>query len=195
MDGCRHRLSRSHRPTIGGATYRGRICRLRGDRETASRRGALIPSPPVQYTEEGQTTVTDDGQAIDPTIRAVSDDLILELGELLALEELKRATSVDDPAFPQLARDVEDAARSLLTRASKQASLAEDTHDASVGRGASPTIEDLSPDLSPTEILAMWRDADRERALVDRGTTRWLELTARVEALRRAYQRSYDRSG
>jgi hypothetical protein len=138
--------------------------------------------------------VTNEAQAIDPTIRAVSDEVVLELSQLLTLEELKRATPVDDPAFPQLARDVEEAARALLAKASMQTSLAEDAHDASVSSGASATIEDLSPDLSPTEILSMWRDADRERAAVEQGTARWLELSARVEALRRAYQRSYDRS-
>jgi hypothetical protein len=39
-----------------------------------------------------------------------------------------------------------------------------------------------------------WRSADRERASVEQGAARWLELSARVEALRRAYRRSYDRS-
>jgi hypothetical protein len=149
---------------------------------------------PAQPTEEGHTNVTNDAQAIDPTIRAVSDEVILEIGELLALEELKRATPVDDPAFPQLARDVEEAARSLLSKASAQTSLAEDAHEDSIDSGASATIEDLSPELSPAEILSMWRDADRERASTERGSARWLELSARVEALRRAYQRSYDQS-
>lgn len=148
----------------------------------------------AQSTEEGHPTVTNDAQAIDPTIRVVSDELIRELGELLSLEELKRSTPVDDPAFPQLARDVEEAARSLLAKAATQTSLAEDAHEASVDSGASATIEDLSPDLPPTEILTMWRDADRERASVERGTARWLELSARVESLRRAYQKAYDRT-
>lgn len=146
-------------------------------------------------TEEGQTTVTNEAQSVDPAIRVVSDELIRELDELLTLEELKRATPVDDPAFPQLARDVEETARSLLSKAATQTSLAEDAHEASFDTGANATIEDLSPELSPAEILSMWRDTDRERATVQRGTARWLELSARVESLRRAYQRSYDQSG
>ena len=148
----------------------------------------------AQSTEESQTTVTTDSPSIDPTIRAVSDELLLELSELLALEELKRTTPVDDPAFPQLARDVEEAARTLLAKATMQSSLAEDIHDDVVDAGDSSTIEDLPADLSPTEILVEWRRADRERASVEQGSARWLELSARAEALRRAYQRSYDRS-
>lgn len=138
--------------------------------------------------------MTTDTPSIDPSIRAVSDEFMLELSELLALEELKRTTPVDDPAFPQLARDVEEAARTLLTKASMQALMAEDIHDDAVDAGGGATIEDLPADLSPTEILTRWRGADRERATVEQGSARWLELSARVEALRRAYQRSYDRS-
>jgi len=135
----------------------------------------------------------DDAQPLDPHLRLISDTFLEQLERLLALEERKRETPFDDPAFPSLARDVEDAARALLGRAAHQAERAHDVHDQAVGDGASSTIEDIPADLTPARILAMWRDADRELAVAEPGSSRQRELRDRVDALRSAYQRAYRR--
>jgi hypothetical protein len=131
--------------------------------------------------------------ALDPTLRIVSDAVMQQLEELLALEERKRMTPVDDPAFPELARQVEDAARRLLAGASGQTTAATEVHDEAVAEGTSATIEDIPADVSPTEILARWRDAERDLAAVEAGSARWIQLNTQVEALRRAYQEAYRR--
>jgi hypothetical protein len=96
---------------------------------------------------EGRTSVTNDTPALDPTLRIVSDTVMLQLEELLVLEERKRTTPVDDPTFTKLAREVEDAARRLLAGASQQTSAAEAVHDDAVVEGMTATIEDIPADL------------------------------------------------
>lgn len=116
-----------------------------------------------------------------------------QMEQLLALEERKRVTPVDDPGFPAIARDVEDAARALLERASQQTERAHDVHDRAVAEGASATIEDIPADLSPARILTLWRDADRELRSTEPGSLRARQLEMTVDALRAAYQRAYRR--
>lgn len=135
----------------------------------------------------------DDAQKLDPGLRVISDTFMSQLEELMALEERKRTTPVDDPSFPDVARQVETAARALLDRASQQTSAAQDVHDTAVEAGATATIEDIPADLSPARVLALWRDADRELASAEHGSVRWYELRTRVDAYRRAYQAAYDR--
>jgi hypothetical protein len=135
----------------------------------------------------------DDPETIDPTLRIVSDDFLAQLDGLLALEERKRLTPVDDPDFPQIADDVREAARLLLAQAAEQATRAEDVHSSAVASGASATIEEMREDLTPARILALWREADQERRAVPAGSARWQELTIQIEALRRSYQRAYER--
>lgn len=137
--------------------------------------------------------MADDTDIADPTLRVISDTFMAQLDELHALEEQKRVTPMDDPAFADLARRVEEAARNLLDRAAQQATAAERSHDAAVESGSAATIVDLPADLTPARILAMWRDADRELASVEPGSARAIELTSVVAALRRAYQRAYER--
>jgi hypothetical protein len=126
-------------------------------------------------------------------LRVVSDDFLAQLDDLPALEERKRLTPVDDPAFPQIADDVREAAKLLLAHAAEQATRAEDVHSTAIASGASATIEEMQDDRTPAQILALWREADQERRAVPTGSARWQELTVQIEALRRSYQRAYDR--
>lgn len=134
----------------------------------------------------------DDAPQLDPTIRVVSDDFLTQLDVVLALEERKRLTPVDDPAFPRLAEEVREAARLLLSEAAEQSARAEDVHVAAITSGTTTTIEELPGDLTPARLLALWREADRERQTLDPGSARWHELNIRIDALRRAYQRAYE---
>lgn len=134
----------------------------------------------------------DDINGLDPTIRIVSDNLLAQLEAVFELEERKRNTPVDDPAFPRLAEEVREAARLLLAEAAEQSARAEDVHVAAISRGTTTTIEDLPGDLSPARLLSLWREADQERSTLDPGSERWRELSIRIDALRRAYQRAYD---
>jgi hypothetical protein len=135
----------------------------------------------------------DASDPMDLSLRLVSDDFLSQLDGLLALEERKRVTPVDDPTFPALADQVQEAARRLLAQAAEQATRAEDVHSAALASGASSTIEDMPEELIPAQILALWREADQERRDVPVGSARWQELGIRIEALRRSYQRAYDR--
>lgn len=135
----------------------------------------------------------DEAAVVETGLREISDSFITELEGLLALEERKRSMAVDDPAFPDLARSVEDAARVLLSKASEQTSAATQAHDIAVVEGETATIEDMSPDTTPSQILKMWRDADRDLAQATQGSAEWTRLAARCDALRHAYQRAYER--
>lgn len=133
-----------------------------------------------------------DPSGLEPELRAISDTFLVQLDRLAALEERKRVTPVDDPAFPQLAREVEDATRALLTRAAQQTSTATEVHDAAVSDGTSGTIEEFPPDYSAARILALWRDTERALAQVKPGSARAVDLERRAAAYRAAYQRAYD---
>jgi hypothetical protein len=132
---------------------------------------------------------------LDPSLRTVSDTFVQQLDRLMALEERKRETPVDDEGFPALAREVEDAARALLERAQEQTARAEETHTQAVAEGVSAMIEDIPEDLTPSGILRLWREAERELLHATEGTEERRRLTARVETLRAAYQRAYRREG
>jgi hypothetical protein len=100
---------------------------------------------------------------------------------------------VDDPAFPSIAREVEDVARALLERAAQQTDRAQQVHDAAVTDGASATIEDIPSELSPAQILARWRDADRRLAALDPTSSEARTLRGTIDGLRAAYHRAYRR--
>jgi len=132
--------------------------------------------------------------ALEPDLRAISDTFLVQLDRLTELEERKRGTPVDDPAFPQLARDVEDATRALLTRAAQQTRTAADVHDAAVSDGTTGTIEEIPADYSAARILALWRDTERALAQELPGSAAAVDLERRASAYRVAYQRAYDTS-
>jgi len=133
--------------------------------------------------------------ALDPALRTTSDTFIRQLERLLELEERKRATPIDDPVFPALAREVEDAAGALLERASQQTALSVEAHTEAVEADGAGTIEQIPADLTPAGILGLWRDAERRLEQSQPDTREHRELTQHVVALRGAYQAAYRRLG
>lgn len=127
----------------------------------------------------------------DTDIRVISDTFLAQLEQLAALEERKRVTPMDDPAFPALAQEVEDATRALLERAAQQQRVASELHDVAVAEGTAGTIEDVPADWSATRILEAWREAERNLVAEVPGSLRARDLERRAAAYRAAYQRAY----
>src|SRR3954452_5711454 len=97
-----------------------------------------------------------DAESPDPAqaeLREISDGFLAQLERLSALEERKRETPVDDPAFPRLAAEVEATTRALLERAASQTAAAHEVHEGAVADGTSLTIEDIPQGTSATRIL------------------------------------------
>jgi hypothetical protein len=133
--------------------------------------------------------------ALDSALRTTSDGFIEQLERLLALEERKRETPVDDARFPALAREVEEAAAALLERAGRQADLAVQAHTAALAADVGGTIEPIPADLTPAAILGLWRDAERRLALAAPDTSQHAELSHRAATLCAAYQAAYRSRG
>ena len=125
-----------------------------------------------------------DPSTLEPELRAISDTFLVQLDRLAALEDRKRVTPVDDPAFPLLAQEVEDATRALLERAAQQTTTATALHDVAVSDGTSGTIEDIPPDYSAARILALWRDTERALAQEEPGSAAAADLERRASAYR-----------
>ncbi len=135
----------------------------------------------------------DEATPLDVRLRTISDTFLQQLDQVLALEERKRDTPVDDEAFPALARAVEDGVRALLERAQEQTRDADSAHIEAVAEGSSEAIADIPADLTPTGILAQWREAERALADATPGSPEQRELQRRIAAFRGAYQAAYRR--
>ncbi|MFN8620859.1 MAG: hypothetical protein U0869_08970 [Chloroflexota bacterium] len=130
--------------------------------------------------------------ALEPELRAISDTFLAQLERLQALEERKRLIPVDDPSFPTIALEVEEAARALLGQAGRQRNVAHEIHDEAVAEGATGTIEEIPPEMSAARILAQWREVERQLAETEAGSPRARDLERRSQAFRTAYQRAYE---
>ncbi len=130
--------------------------------------------------------------AAQSDLRAISDSFLSQIERLTALEERKREMPVDDPAFPQLAQEVEEMARALLARAASQNVVAHEVHADAVSDGTTLTIEEIPPGTSASRILALWREVERELAAEQPGSPRARDLERRAAAYRTAYQRAYE---
>ena len=130
--------------------------------------------------------------AAQSDLRAISDSFLAQIERLTALEELKRETPVDDPAFPRLAQEVEEMTRALLARATSQNLVAREVHADAVSDGGTTTIEEIPAGTPVARILALWREVERELADAEPGSPRARELERRSAAFRTAYQRAYE---
>ena len=141
-------------------------------------------------TRETLDAMPDEATTLDAGLRDISNSFITDLESLLALEERKRSMAVDDPAFLDLSRTIEDAARVLLTKAGEQTSAATEVHDVAVERRARAAPSRTCRRTPRRRSMAM-ADADRQLAQAAPGSADRIRLSARCDALRRAYQRAY----
>lgn len=131
---------------------------------------------------------------LEPELRAVSDAFLAQLAQVNELEAEKRATPVGAPAFPALARRVEDAVRGLLIRATEQREVAETVHRAAVASDQGPVaIVDVPAALSAAQILRLWRETLRDVENEQRDSERGRALSEMALAYQRAYREAYER--
>jgi len=133
-----------------------------------------------------------DSNAVDDAARlsAESEQFQAHLERLGELEEEKRTLSPVDPSFVALAREIEDLAAALLTDARGQTEYGEAAHE----DGIETPIDAVPETLTAVQILAQWREAERDLAAEPVGSPRARELRVAIDAYRRAYQRVFDRT-
>jgi hypothetical protein len=124
-------------------------------------------------------------------LRATSDALLRDLEVLGTLEDEKRTISPGDPRLVDLAAQIEEIAKRVLSGSRREHELTQ-LANAQVNSGAQAapmaTIDETS--RSPSEILAEWRAAERRRAAADPATAEWSEADALVDHLRDEYRQA-----
>jgi hypothetical protein len=138
--------------------------------------------------------MTETGDAL----RATSDELLRDLEVLSALEDEKRTIEPGDPRLVELAERIESIASRILGSSTRQRELTERANLLSdAGSTAAPDATIDETPRSIAEILAAWRDAERQLAAAEPGSVDAAEAALQVERLRADYRRAHDerRSG
>jgi hypothetical protein len=121
-------------------------------------------------------------------LRATSDAFVAGLAEVTDMEQRKRSLQPTDPAFVQLADDVERSVRLLLTQSSRQRNLSYQARRAQL-----PTpIAAIPPDVSAAELLLKWRGHEDELAALDPDSPEARDARLNVETYRRAYHAVFE---
>jgi hypothetical protein len=123
-------------------------------------------------------------------LRAASDALMRDLGELYELEQEKRQTEPDSPRLVRLAEEIEALAVRVVGSSIRQRQRAEEI----VGVGGSDA-PDQSIAETPREIhviLAEWRDTERQLADAAPDSAEADIAERRVDRLRREYHRAHE---
>ena len=123
--------------------------------------------------------------AIRDALRGASDGILIAIREVDARERMKRGVLPDDKAFAALARDVREAAETLLRLA-----RVEEGNAVAVlkepGASGLPSIEDSPTPANLATILAEWRTVERRLDEAD-------PSSAEADALMREFERLRDR--
>jgi hypothetical protein len=133
--------------------------------------------------------VTDIGNAL----RATSDALMRDLGELTDLEETKRSIQPGDPQLVQLAQRIEVIAARLFGATVRQRELS--TEVEALVEEDDPEAPLGSIDATPREIhviLAEWRDAERLSRDAPPGSVEAEAAADRAALLRAEYRRAHE---
>jgi hypothetical protein len=138
--------------------------------------------------------MADDGSTMSSTsdaLRITSDTLLRDLEVLGRLEDEKRSLAPGDPRLVDLAGQIEEIARRVLSGSRRQRQLSEDASvQVETGEAGAPRASIEATPRHPTEILAEWRDAERRVAAADPDSAAWTEAEAMVELLREEYRRA-----
>lgn len=135
--------------------------------------------------------VTDDpvvDSGVGTKLRAESDVFVSQLDHLYELEQQKRALSPTDPRFVGLALEVEQAAKALLDDARGQTKLGDEAHVA----GVQAPIADIPQNLTASELISGWREAERRLAGLDASSDDARSARVLIEAYRRAYHQLFE---
>jgi hypothetical protein len=143
----------------------------------------------VKVAEEGR--MNEDSPAIRDALRGASDGLLIAIREVDARERLKRGVPPDDPTFAGLAKEVRDAAETVLRLARVEADNAVAVQ-VEPGSSGLPTIEASPPPMNLAGILAEWRDVERRLAEAEPSSPAAHDLMEQFEALRDRYARAME---
>jgi hypothetical protein len=131
--------------------------------------------------------------SIEQQLRLASDTLMAALEQMHELEEEKRREPAGSERFLELAREIDDLALQILRHTERQESIAETLDDRrEAGGGVSRPIETIPPKPRPlSDILAEWRDAERQLAAADLGSPEATDAAGRIRELREEYRNSF----
>lgn len=130
--------------------------------------------------------MNEESPAIRDALRGASDGLLIAIREVDARERMKRGVLPDDEAFASLARDVREAAETVL----RLARVEEDNAVAVLkepGASGLPTIEDSPTPANLAAILSEWRAVERRLNEADPASPEANRLMREFEALRDRY--------
>ncbi len=136
--------------------------------------------------------MSDDTSTSEAVLRGASDGLLIAIREVDAKERQKRGVPPGDPGFGPLAREVVDAAETVLKLAREEAERAERTSGTAAGL-ALPTINASTPRAGLAAILDRWRTVERRLAAATPGSPEADVLMQEFEALRDRYALELDR--
>jgi hypothetical protein len=140
-------------------------------------------------TGQGGRDLTDDRTPEPEVLRGASDQLLIAIGEVDALERRKRGLRPSDPDFPALALDVRRAAERVLDLARAEEIAARYTQE-QPDAASLPPIAQMSPAKELAGILDEWRAVEHKLLAADAGSTEAADLQARFEQLRERYGRT-----
>jgi hypothetical protein len=131
--------------------------------------------------------------SVEQQLRLASDTLMGALEQMHELEAEKRREPAGSERFVELARQVDDLALQILRHTERQESSAETLDERrEAGGGMSRPIEKIPPKPRPlSDILAEWRQAERELASADLRSPEATEAAARIRELREEYRNSF----
>jgi len=125
-------------------------------------------------------------------LRSASDAILVLLAEVEQLELHKRGVRPADPRFAELAKAVRDSASALADFAREEQAWADDV---TANDGSLPTISE-SPTPRPLgQILARWREIERQLNQAQPGTPESEALFDEFQRVREEYMAAFkDRS-
>lgn len=124
-------------------------------------------------------------------LRETSDALLRDLDVLVTIEEEKRTLEPGDPRLVELAARIEEIARRVLDRTTRQHDLTKVVNaqvEAGSPRAAESSIEETPRPIQA--VLADWRDAERRALAAEPGSAEAAEANALVARLREEYRRA-----
>lgn len=129
-------------------------------------------------------------------LRATSDALLRDLEVLGQLEDEKRSISPGDPRLVELAAQIEEIAKRVLSGSRREHQLTQIANaQVRIGAEAAPSTSIEATERSPSAILAEWRAAERRLAAADPASADWTEADALVDHLRDEYRQASRGSG
>ena len=136
-----------------------------------------------------RSILSDDRDATRDGLRGASDGLLLAIQEVDLRERRKRGVLPTDPGFTALAREVRDAAETVLELARAEEDEANKIAAQRVTTGL-PTIDESPPPESLAGILAEWRAVERRLAAAEPSSPETARLIEEFEALRARYAKA-----